>query len=189
MSSNLTFRLFLCNLVIIGEEYSPKQCVRWWATQAWRVTAQCTKVPRTSTSGRLGSVRDLCLALWLVIVIDQNNHRNLINRYIFCYHVIRSVPHLRASSAGSSTTSGSSFNQDTVCDLLNLGARRFGDRYWYENSGWPSSFTIEQVVETEKYCVWNLNCSWTKSEKWSCLLYSVTTETTSTACRWSDLWS
>ena len=72
---------------------------------------------------------------------------------LYIYHVIRSVPHLRASSAGSSTTSGSSFNQDTVCDLLNSGAHRFGDRYWYENSGWPSSFTIEQVIETEKYCV------------------------------------
>ena len=23
--------------------------------------------------------------------------------------------------------------------------RRFGDRFWYEGSGWPSSFTIEQV--------------------------------------------
>ena len=71
---------------------------------------------------------------------------------LYSYHVIRSVPHLRASSAGSFTTSGSPFNQDAVCDLLNLGAHRFGDRYWYENSGWPSSFTIEQVVEPEKYC-------------------------------------
>ena len=48
---------------------------------AWRATAQCTKVPRTSIYGQLGSVRDLCLALWLVIVIHKRNHRYLSKRF------------------------------------------------------------------------------------------------------------
>ncbi len=27
---------------------------------------------------------------------------------------------------------------------------RFGDRFWYENGGWPSSFTVEQLDEIRK---------------------------------------
>ncbi len=27
---------------------------------------------------------------------------------------------------------------------------RVGDRFWYENGGWPSSFTIEQLNEIRK---------------------------------------
>ena len=27
---------------------------------------------------------------------------------------------------------------------------RLGDRFWYENGGWPSSFTLEQLAEIRK---------------------------------------
>merc|ERR1711910_16147 len=27
---------------------------------------------------------------------------------------------------------------------------RFGDRFWYENGGWPSSFTLEQLAEIRR---------------------------------------
>merc|ERR1712211_53463 len=35
---------------------------------------------------------------------------------------------------------------------------RFGDRYWYENSGWPSSFTIEQLNEIRKVKLSTIFC-------------------------------
>jgi peroxidase len=27
---------------------------------------------------------------------------------------------------------------------------RYGDRFWYENGGWPSSFTLEQLAEIRR---------------------------------------
>ena len=27
---------------------------------------------------------------------------------------------------------------------------RAGDRFWYENAGWPSAFTLEQLAEIRK---------------------------------------
>jgi peroxidase len=35
---------------------------------------------------------------------------------------------------------------------------RFGDRYWYENGGWPSSFTLEQLAEIRKIKLSRLIC-------------------------------
>lgn len=35
---------------------------------------------------------------------------------------------------------------------------RYGDRFWYENSGWPSSFTLEQLQEIRKIRLSRLIC-------------------------------
>jgi len=35
---------------------------------------------------------------------------------------------------------------------------RFGDRFWYENGGWPSSFTLEQLTEIRKIKLSRLIC-------------------------------
>ena len=35
---------------------------------------------------------------------------------------------------------------------------RHGDRFWYENGGWPSSFTLEQLKEIRSYTVARLLC-------------------------------
>ena len=35
---------------------------------------------------------------------------------------------------------------------------RFGDRFWYENGGWPSSFTLEQLNEIRKVKLSRLIC-------------------------------
>jgi hypothetical protein len=35
---------------------------------------------------------------------------------------------------------------------------RFGDRFWYENGGWPSSFTLEQLAEIRKVKLSRLVC-------------------------------
>jgi hypothetical protein len=35
---------------------------------------------------------------------------------------------------------------------------RFGDRFWYENGGWPSSFTLEQLNEIRKIKLSRLIC-------------------------------
>ena len=35
---------------------------------------------------------------------------------------------------------------------------RKGDRFWYENGGWPSSFTIEQLAEVRKFTMARLLC-------------------------------
>ena len=35
---------------------------------------------------------------------------------------------------------------------------RKGDRFWYENGGWPSSFTLEQLKEIRGYTVARLLC-------------------------------
>ena len=35
---------------------------------------------------------------------------------------------------------------------------RKGDRFWYENGGWPSSFTLEQLKEIRSYTVARLLC-------------------------------
>ncbi len=35
---------------------------------------------------------------------------------------------------------------------------RFGDRFWYENGGWPSSFTLEQLEEIRKVKLSRLLC-------------------------------
>jgi peroxidase len=35
---------------------------------------------------------------------------------------------------------------------------RFGDRFWYENGGWPSSFTPEQLTELRKVRLSRLIC-------------------------------
>ena len=40
---------------------------------------------------------------------------------------------------------------------------RFGDRFWYENSGWPSSFTLEQLTEIRKMKLSRVLCDNTDS--------------------------
>jgi peroxidase len=35
---------------------------------------------------------------------------------------------------------------------------RAGDRFWYENSGWPSSFTLEQLAEIRKVRLSRIFC-------------------------------
>jgi hypothetical protein len=35
---------------------------------------------------------------------------------------------------------------------------RFGDRFWYENGGWPSAFTLEQIQEIKKVKLSRLVC-------------------------------
>lgn len=35
---------------------------------------------------------------------------------------------------------------------------RFGDRFWYENGGWPSSFTLEQLAEIRKMKLSRILC-------------------------------
>jgi hypothetical protein len=35
---------------------------------------------------------------------------------------------------------------------------RHGDRFWYENGGWPSSFTLEQLAEIRKYKLSRMMC-------------------------------
>ena len=35
---------------------------------------------------------------------------------------------------------------------------RHGDRFWYENGGWPSSFTLEQLNEIRKVKFSRLLC-------------------------------
>ena len=81
-------------------------------------TPRCMTVQKTWTCGQPASLRDLCLAPW-------------------------SARPWLASLPNSSTTSGlcSPNRNQTVCLF------RFGDRFWYENGGWPSSFTLEQLEE------------------------------------------
>ena len=78
---------------------------RWWRTTAWRATRSCTPAPRTSTSGPPASVRDLSQGLWSVFSTTEVIESCFENHGLMKF---RSVPHLRASSASSSTTSGSS---------------------------------------------------------------------------------
>ena len=35
---------------------------------------------------------------------------------------------------------------------------KFGDRFWYENDGWPSSFTGAQLVEIRKVKLSRILC-------------------------------
>ncbi|CAG0890251.1 unnamed protein product [Darwinula stevensoni] len=48
----------------------------------------------------------------------------------------------------------------TLACLIGLQFRdlRLGDRFWYENSGWPSSFTIEQLNEIRKIKLSRIVC-------------------------------
>ena len=40
---------------------------------------------------------------------------------------------------------------------------RKGDRFWYENGGWPSSFTLEQLTEIRKMKLSRVLCDNTDS--------------------------
>ena len=42
--------------------------------------------------------------------------------------------------------------------LIFCNFSRFGDRFWYENGGWPSSFTVEQLNEIRKVKLSRLIC-------------------------------
>ena len=84
------------------------------------------------------------------------------NRTVAAYHRLYDTPEdLELFSAGlaENPVPGGLLGPTFTCIIgRQFHNIRVGDRFWYENGGWPSSFTIEQLKEIRGFTMARLLC-------------------------------